>query len=460
VVTVIVGLGKTGMSCVRYFQRCHPERSLRVVDSREHCSAAAAFQAEYPSIPLHCGAFTEACFENAQRVIVSPGVQQWAEKIREWVGPTVPVTGDLDVFADGIAGKGIVTVGVTGSNGKSTVTTLVGEILKAQGKQVALGGNLGTPALDLLPTEGEAWPRIIVLELSSFQLAITQTLPLTVATVLNLSPDHLDYHGSEAQYLAAKCRIFQIARRMVVNREASNILPHLPTAIPSISFGLSMPENMHDFGLIKDASEDTWLCQGTVRLLKMKDLKISGTHNAANVLAAFALTASLSEKSADIDWYPAVQAVTAFEGLSHRCQWVREIGGVQWINDSKGTNVGATEQALLGLGDSIAGKWILLAGGDGKGADFNALLKPMQQCVKAVVLIGKDKKIMEAAFKNAVPCHLCTTLEEAVLTCHRLTQPGDGVLLSPACASIDMFADYEERGNLFMQYVKDLSTTR
>ena len=457
VVTVIVGLGKTGLSCVRYFQRHHPKQPLRVVDSREDCPAAEAFQQAYPLIPIQCGILKKVSFKDAKRVILSPGVQQWAEKIREWVGPNVPVTGDLDVFAEGIAGQGIITIGVTGSNGKSTVTTLVGEILKNQGEKVAVGGNLGTPALDLLPEPGKPWPRIIVLELSSFQLAITQTLPLTVATLLNLSPDHLDYHGSEVQYLAAKRRIFQTAGRMVVNRDAANIAGQLPTAIPRISFGLSTPESENDFGLIKDVSGDTWLCRGIQRLLKAQDLKIAGIHNTANVLAAMALVAALSENSATIDWHPVVEAVCAFKGLNHRCQWVRELSGVQWINDSKGTNVGATEQAILGLGSSITGKWILLAGGDGKGAEFRALLTPLQQHVKAVVLIGKDKQIMEAAFKDTVDCHLCTTLEEAVLACHRLTQPGDGVLLSPACASLDMFAHYEERGDLFMRYVQALS---
>lgn len=454
--TIIVGLGKTGLSCVRYFRRCHPERELRVVDSREDCPAAEAFRQEYPDIPLRCGAFTANCFADAEQVIISPGVQQWAEKIRAWVGPDVPVTGDLDVFAQSIAGRGIATIGVTGSNGKSTVTTLVGELLKSRGEKVAVGGNLGTPALDLLPAKGEAWPRIIVLELSSFQLAITQTLPLTVATVLNLSPDHLDYHGSEAQYLAAKCRIFQTAGRAVVNKDAENIMDYLPASIPRINFGLSTPENENDFGLIKDTSGETWLCRGIQRLLKATDLNISGTHNLANVLAAFALVAALAEKPADIDWHPIVQAACAFGGLNHRCQWVREIGGVQWINDSKGTNVGATEQALLGLGNSIKGKWVLLAGGDGKGADFSALLPPLKQYVKAVVLIGKDKHLLQAALKDTVPCHLCTTLEEAVQTCHGLAESGDGVLLSPACASLDMFAHYEERGDLFMGFVKAL----
>lgn len=455
-VTVIVGLGKTGLSCVRYFQHHTPKRILRVLDSRENCPLADSFQKEYPAISLRCGEFTPACFSDAERVILSPGVYQWAEKIRDWVGPTVPVTGDMDIFAEAIAGRGIATIGITGSNGKSTVTTLVGELLKAQGERVAVGGNLGTPALDLLPISVDPWPRIIVLELSSFQLALTQTLPLTVATILNLSPDHLDYHRSEAQYGAAKARIFQAAGRLVNNRDAKNLNIYLPASIPSISFGLSAPENERDFGLTVDTSGQTWLCQGTGRLLKARDLKISGTHNVANVLSAFALIAALSENFMVTDWDKAIQAVCAFRGLAHRCQWVCNINGVQWINDSKGTNVGATEQALLGLCNTIAGKWVLLAGGDGKGADFRTLLRPLRQCVKAVVLIGKDKTAMETAFKDAVPCHLCATLEEAVSTCHGLAQPGDGVLLSPACASTDMFSNYEERGDMFVRYIKNI----
>jgi UDP-N-acetylmuramoylalanine--D-glutamate ligase len=457
VVTVIVGLGKTGLSCVRYLQRCYPDRILRVLDSRENCPGAEAFRQQYPHIPLYCGNFRESAFANASYVILSPGVNQWAPQIKEWVGSQVAVTGDLDIFAAAIADKGVECIGVTGSNGKSTVTTLVGEILKSQGKKVAVGGNLGTPALDLLPSFGEAWPELFVLELSSFQLAITEYLPLRVATVLNLSPDHLDYHGSEHEYAMAKCRIFKQADIAVVNKEASNLKTYLPASIPSIGFGLFQPENAHDFGLSEDASGKTWLCRGKQRLLRRDDLKISGTHNVANVLASLALVSTVSQNPDSIDWDPILQAVRAFGGLPHRCQWVREISGVQWINDSKGTNVGATEQALLGLGDSIAGKWVLLAGGDGKGADFQSLIPPLKRHVKAVVLIGKDKKIMEAAFKETVPCQLCSTLEEAVLACQRLAEPGDGVLLSPACASLDMFAHYEERGNLFMQQVKDLN---
>lgn len=455
-VTVVVGAGKTGLSCIRYFRRYHPSLALRVLDSREHCPGIADIKKQYPDIPVMCGPFEPRHFADAQRVVLSPGVQHWAEKIKTWVAPTVLVTGDLDLFAEAIAGHGIATIGVTGSNGKSTVTTLVGEILRAQGEDCLVGGNLGTPALDLLPAPGGPWPRIIVLELSSFQLAITQQLPLTVATILNLSPDHIDYHGSEAAYAEAKSRIFRTAGYAVVNRDAPNLTPYIPHDIPEIRFGLSSPEKASDFGLIMDATGDTWLCQGKKRLLNANILPLSGTHNVANVLAALALVARLSPTGQIENMAGAVHGVMAFKGLPHRCQWVRTINGVPWINDSKGTNVGATEQALYGLGKSIPGKWILIAGGDGKGADFSTLLPVLRQYVKAVILFGKDKTIMESVFKTLVPCYLCATLEEAVSCAHRLSKTGEGVLLSPACASLDMFINYEARGHLFVEYVEAL----
>lgn len=448
--TVVVGLGKTGLSCLRYFQRFHPKEALKAVDTRADMPQLAAIKAMFPHCVIETGDLKPSQFAGASRVIVSPGLSHLSAELQTWVGSGVPVLGDIELFATAAQAERIPVIGITGSNGKSTVTALVGELLKASGMRVAVGGNLGVPALDLLPQSTPAvWPQAFVLELSSFQLELTHRLPLKVATVLNLSPDHLDHHGSYSAYQAAKLRVFDQAEQMVVNRDDLALRRHLPETLPKTTFGMDAPETDQDFGVRVDVAQRRWLSRGKETLFAVDDLKIYGQHNIANALAALAL-ASVVQPDVALQ----TTALASFTGLPHRCQWVADHKGVRWINDSKGTNVGATVQALTGLGQSIPGKWILLAGGIGKNADFQPLLAPVLEYGKAVVLIGKDREALYAVFKDKVPCYFAETFAEAVEQCALRAAAGDGVLLSPACASFDMFENYEARGRAFEALVK------
>jgi len=330
-------------------------------------------------------------------------------------------------------------IGITGSNGKSTVTTLVGEMALAAGLRAGIGGNLGTPALDLL----DAQAQLYVLELSSFQLETTATLKLAAATVLNVSPDHLDRHGSIERYIAAKARVYAHAQTAVVNRDdrATHTGAHLARRI--VSFGLDVPAQGH-YGLLEHGGEP-WLACGAERLLPLSALKIQGLHNAANALAALALA-----DAADLPRAASLRALAAFRGLPHRCEWVAEQGGVTWINDSKGTNVGASLAALHGL----KGPLVWLGGGQGKGQDFTALRVPLQEKARAAIVFGEDAARIEHDLGGALPVHRVPDLSAAVAQARALAQKGDRVLLSPACASLDQFKNYEDRGRQFAAMVK------
>jgi UDP-N-acetylmuramoylalanine--D-glutamate ligase len=315
----------------------------------------------------------------------------------------------------------------------------------AAGKKVAVGGNLGTPALDLLDDEVELY----VLELSSFQLETTDQLNAEVATCLNISEDHMDRYASLAAYHLAKHRIFRGARQVVVNRDDALSRPLVADDLPCWSFGLGKPD-FKRFGLIEE-SGDKCLAYQFDALLPVRELKIRGAHNQSNALAALALG-----HAAGLPMAPMLEALKRFAGLPHRCQWVGERNGVAYYDDSKATNVGAALAAIEGLGADLAGKLVLLAGGDGKGADFSALAKPVTQYCRAVLLLGRDAERLAAALGEGVPLIRVASLEQAVQRAAELARPGDAVLLSPACASLDMFKNFEERGRLFAQAVEAL----
>lgn len=440
--TIVVGLGVTGLSCVRYLTR----RGIRVAvaDSREAPPGLGELQRNYPDIPVFLGPFDAQLFASADRLVVSPGVAVSTPEIREALARGTQLVGDIELFA-GSAGAPIVAI--TGSNGKSTVTTLVGEMAKASGVSAAVGGNLGTPALDLLDAPADLY----VLELSSFQLETTSSLEAAVAAVLNVSADHMDRYASLEDYAAAKARVFEKAGVGVFNADDPTVAA-MGGADDRWSFTLG--ESAHDkmFGAAVIAGRE-YLCRGEQPLLAVDDLLIPGLHNRANALAALAIGTALGFAP-----NPMCEVLRGFRGLPHRTEFVRERQGVRWYNDSKGTNVGATVAALRGLHPGDGTRTVLIAGGDCKGADFSALGAVLADCVAAVVLIGRDARQIGAVVPESIVCEYAQDIDDAVDRAARLARPGDRVLLSPACASFDMFDSYAQRGDRFMQAVRELAS--
>jgi UDP-N-acetylmuramoylalanine--D-glutamate ligase len=433
---VVVGLGKSGLSLVRFLAR-HAQPFV-VADSRENPPELVALQRDYPDVTVHCGPLSADILSAAQVLYVSPGLALSTPAIQTAIASGVAISGDIDLFAQHACAP---IVAITGSNAKSTVTTLVGQMFAAAGLNVAIGGNLGTPALDLLNDEVDVY----VMELSSFQLETTSHLTARVAVCLNISEDHMDRYVDLAGYIAAKQRVFDHAQAVVMNRDDRASQPQQSHA-SIISFGLSAPAT-GQFGLREQAGE-IYLACGDELLLPVNQLNIRGSHNYANALAALAIGASMNLPMAAM-----LSALQAFAGLEHRCQWLRNLHGVAWYNDSKATNVGAALAAIEGLGAGNPGKLLLIAGGDGKGADFSSLKAPVAQYCRAVIVLGRDAERLAAALTDAVTIQRVATLEDAVLVAAQLAQAGDSVLLAPACASLDMFKSFEQRGELFAQAV-------
>jgi UDP-N-acetylmuramoylalanine--D-glutamate ligase len=438
---VIIGLGQTGLACARYLS----SRGLPffVCDTREQPPAAEQFRREYPQVALHCGPLDAAVLGQASEMLLSPGVGQADPAIQQALAAGVRLSGDIDLFCR--AAKAPI-VAITGSNAKSTVTTLVGNMAQAAGLNVKVGGNLGTPALDLLDEAAELY----VLELSSFQLETTHELRAQAATVLNLSPDHLDRYASMQAYHAAKHRIYRGCRYAVENRDDALTRPLLPQGVQKISFGLGRPD-LNQYGLLEHQGS-RWLARGLEPLLDTRELKIRGNHNYANALAALALG-----EAAGLPMAAMLTALKAFGGLEHRCQWVADRCGLAWFNDSKGTNVGATLAALNGLGATLHGdaRIVLIAGGVGKGQRFDELDAPLARFGRALILIGEDAPAIARAV-TSVEHQVAADMPAAVELAVQQAQPGDIVLLSPACASFDMFSGYPARGRAFVDAVEGL----
>ncbi|MDG9923750.1 MULTISPECIES: UDP-N-acetylmuramoyl-L-alanine--D-glutamate ligase [unclassified Pseudomonas] len=437
---IVVGLGKSGMSLVRFLA----QQGVRfaVADTRANPPELATLQRDYPQVEVRCGELDVDFLCRASELYVSPGLALATPALREVAARGVKMSGDIDLFTRYAKAP---IVAITGSNAKSTVTTLVGEMAAAAGRKVAVGGNIGTPALDLLSDDVELY----VLELSSFQLETTERLGAEVATCLNISEDHMDRYDGMAQYHLAKHRIFRGARQVVVNRDDALSRPLIADQVPCWSFGLGKPD-FKRFGLIEEGGEKQLAFQFET-LMPTAELKIRGAHNQSNALAALALGHAVG-----LPFEAMLQTLRSFAGLPHRCQWVRELRGVGYYDDSKATNVGAALAAIEGLGADITGKLVLIAGGDGKGADFSALKAPVAKFCRAVVLIGRDADLLATALGDAAPLVRVKTLEEAVQRAAELAQSGDAVLLSPACASLDMFKNFEERGRLFAQAAEGL----
>jgi len=434
--TLVVGLGVTGLSVVRYLRGLG--ESIVVVDSRDIPPGVKVLRENYPDVPVHTGAFDVELFVKARRIIVSPGVPITDPVLQKAKEHGVEITGDIDLFAHEVA---VPVVGITGSNGKSTVTTLLTAMIRKAGINVAMGGNIGTPALDLLAEPKDLY----VLELSSFQLETLQNLPMEIAVVLNVSADHLDRYESVDSYALSKRAIYDMATKLIVNRDDFLACKQLPKREKIIGFTLNKPAH-GDFG-VRVINDEICLCEGDKKLVSAQSLKLKGQHNIANALAALAMGRLL-----DLSMPAMLEALIEFEGLEHRTQWVAEIDGVQWFNDSKATNVGATIAAIKGL----PGKHVLIAGGQGKNADFSALHAVAKKHLRAVILFGKDADVIENVLKNSVTVCRVRDMQAAVIKAAEQALSGDNVLLSPACASFDMYRNFEHRGNMFMQAVKEI----
>ncbi|MCV4271949.1 UDP-N-acetylmuramoyl-L-alanine--D-glutamate ligase [Pseudomonas capsici] len=438
---IVVGLGKSGMSLVRFL--ANRGVAFAVADTRENPPELATLRRDYPQVEVRCGELDVEFLCRADELYVSPGLALATPALQEAHARGVKMSGDIDLFARYAKAP---IIAITGSNAKSTVTTLVGEMAQAAGKRVAVGGNLGMPALDLLGDDVELY----VLELSSFQLETTHELNAEVATVLNVSEDHMDRYSGLPAYHLAKHRIFRGARQVVVNRQDALSRPLIVEGLPCWTFGLTKPD-FKGFGL-REESGEKYLAFQFDNLMPVRELKVRGAHNQANALAALALGHAVG-----LPFDAMLSSLRTFTGLEHRCQWVRDLAGVQYYNDSKATNVGAALAAIEGLGADIAGKLVLIAGGDGKGADFSGLRAAVAAHCRAVILLGRDAELIAQALGDAVPLVRVKTLEESVQRSAELAQEGDAVLLSPACASLDMFKNYEERGHLFARAVEGLS---
>ncbi len=437
--TVIMGLGATGLSCARFLGKRGV--AFAVTDSRSSPPNAQILLHEFPDIPHAFGRFAEAWITGARRVIVSPGIPLSEPSIQRAMASRVEVVGDIELFARHISAP---VIAVTGSNGKSTVTTLVGEMARGSGKEVRVGGNLGPPALDLI---GSPEPELYVLELSSFQLETTCSLRPAAAVVLNVTSDHMDRYNSVEDYVAAKRRIYRGAGVGVVN--ADDVFGRVMAGENRrvLRFTLSPPAS-DDYGVGLRAGVP-WLAQGRTPLMPVSELRIAGRHNAANALAALALGTAIG-----LPLEAMLETLRLFPGLPHRCQRVAYAHGVEWYNDSKGTNVGATCAAIQGLEGK--GKLILIAGGEGKGADFQPLAEVVLGRVKAVIVLGRDAPLLKQALSRVTPVIRAGEMREAVVKAAELANPGDVVLFSPACASFDMFRNYVHRGEAFTTTVQEV----
>ena len=437
----VVGLGHTGVSCAHYLM--HKNQSFFIVDSRHNPPGLSEIATTYPHILITTGAIEVSVLIKAQYLIVSPGIPLSTPAIQEAITHGVKLISDIDLFFQHVRAP---VVGITGTNGKSTVTTLVGAMAQQAGINSVVAGNIGVPVLDVLKTFQKD---LYILELSSFQLERVSHCPLDVAALLNLSPDHLDAHGSFSAYIKAKQRIFAQCKSAVYWQDDTLTKP---VGLPSSQCAAftSRPPQQEQFGVIKD-SHGYGVAQDNRVLLYMNEIKLTGRHNLTNIAAALTI-GSLLQLPLDI----MLEAVRSFSGLAHRCQWVDCIRGVDWFNDSKGTNEASSCSAIAGLASPGSKNLILIAGGAGKGTDFQQLADNIQRYVRAVILFGRDAdKIAKAIDSRVLVCN-ADNLQEAVEQASAVAQPGERVLLSPACTSWDMFADYQERGNAFIKHVNQL----
>ena len=436
--TLVYGFGSTGLSVARFLSRTGVD--ARYADNRKAPPGLDDLRSIVPDAEVSVGTDCADQLQGITRLIVSPGIPDSDALLKEAREAAVDVVSDIEIFTQHATAE---FVAVTGSNGKSTVTTLIALMCEAGGMRTLAGANLGKPALDLL---AEDTPELFILELSSFQLQRTDNLPATVAVLLNVSADHLDWHADEAEYRRAKYRIFDQASAAVVNREDPEALRNVPRGMRCITFGLDKPGPGH-YGVIRDDGVD-FLARGDTPLFACHDVALVGLHNRANVLAAMAACELIG-----LDAAAMLQVAAEFPGLPHRMQFVRNVGGVNFINDSKATNVAAAIASVR----SLDGPVVLLAGGQGKGGDFAALADAVAGELRAAVLFGEDAGLMADAFTGKAELYLVADLDSAVARGAELAAPGETVLLAPACASFDQFPNYMRRGDAFCDAVRGIA---
>jgi UDP-N-acetylmuramoylalanine--D-glutamate ligase len=434
---VIAGLGTTGLSCARHLLA--RGWRLAVTDTRAAPPELAPLRSLAPDVPVRLGGLDTGLLDGAVCVIASPGLSLQEPFFAAARARGLTIVGDIELFARAASAP---IAGITGTNGKSTVTTLLARMAQRAGVRVRAGGNLGPPALELL--DGTA--QLYVLELSSYQLESTDSLACKAATVLNVSADHLDRYPSVASYASAKARIFARCDTAVINLDDPLVMAMPRAARRTLSFSLRAAIGA-DYAVAMHEGA-WWLTRAGAALLPLAALKIKGLHNAANALAALALGEALALPQAAM-----LAELAQFPGLPHRSQWVAEVAGVSYIDDSKGTNVGATLAAVAGM----PGPLVLIAGGDGKNQDFTPLAAAFRGKVRHTVLIGRDAPLLARALAGVCTLEQCATLPQAVQAAARAARRGDTVLLSPACASLDMFRDYRHRGTVFVEAVQELA---
>ncbi len=453
---LVLGLGETGMSLTRWLSR-HGAH-VTVADTRASPPHAAGLQRDLPGVRLECGEFRDATVEAAEMIAISPGVDRRTPALCAAISRGVPVVGDIELFARALPrviprsalASAPRILAITGTNGKSTVTRMTGDICAAANLDTVEAGNIGTPVLDALAEieDGRPVPDAIVLELSSFQLESTASLNATAAAMLNLSPDHLDRYSGVGDYAAAKARVFNGSGAQVLNRDDDASRGMALTGRTVLRFGTDAPRGEREWGIAQHGGQ-RWLARGERNLMPLNELPIAGLHNAANALAAGALCHAIGVADDAI-----VAALTHFKGLPHRVEKVAVIDGVTFYDDSKGTNVGSTAAALEGFEQPV----VLIAGGDGKGQDFSALRGAVARRARAAVLIGRDREQIAAVLEGCgVPLIRAADMEQAVRAALAASRAGDAVLLSPACASYDMFRNYMHRGEVFAAAVERLA---
>ena len=442
---LVIGLGESGLAMAKWLAR--QGAVVRVADSRQAPPNVDALRATVPGAELVAGDFAETTFADIDLIAISPGVPVQTRQVQAALARGVPVASEIELFAWGVRQytPQARVIAITGSNGKTTTTTLTAYLLNFVGVSATACGNISPSALDALMAalDTSSFPDVWVLELSSFQLETTQSLNADAATVLNISEDHLDRYAGMDDYAAAKERVFQGGGVMLLNRDDPRCSAWRKSGRKTVSFGLDAAPTASDYGFVEGA-----IMRGAEKLVALHSLKLAGLHNAANAMAALALCEAVGVKPAAL-----VPALCEFRGLSHRVEFVAEINGVSYYDDSKGTNVGATLAAVQGMGRKVA----LILGGEGKEQDFSPLKPALAEYGRAVALIGRDAQLIGAAIDGCdIPVRYCSDLEDAVRWCASQTQAGDAVLLSPACASFDMFRNYAHRAEVFVGLVHTL----
>ncbi|HEX8740951.1 MAG TPA: UDP-N-acetylmuramoyl-L-alanine--D-glutamate ligase [Casimicrobiaceae bacterium] len=441
---LVLGLGSTGLSTARYLAR--HGALVRVADTRTEPPQQDALARVLPDVPIERGPFTSATFDGAELIAISPGIAKREPAIEEAVAAGAELVGDVELFARALPADQKV-LAVTGTNGKTTVTALIGALTRAAGLSTVVAGNIGNPVLDEITRceEGTLWPSVFVLELSSYQLETTSSLAPVAATVLNVSANHMDRYSGIADYASAKARIFAHAAVQVLNRDDPIVrLMRRPGRVVQ-TFGAGVPLSEEEWGLVERGGT-TWLASGGDLIMETSRLALVGRHNAMNALAALALACAVAKRSRAMH-----EALANFRGLPHRMTPIADAEGILYIDDSKGTTVTATQVALEGVGRPV----VLIAGGDGKGQSFAPLRPSVDRACRAVLLIGRDAgDVARGLAGTTVPVEMAGTLEVAVARATEIARPGDAVLLSPACASLDQFRDYVERGTRFGELVR------